>query len=233
MKGYLLVIICLFYLSPTSAHWDEVDNHTHMLTPEEEELLYDSLDDGDFLKSFNLRFQFQQTLWDECDDEITGNFEDSSITLTCSNRRAISVILQSFLFNHLSKCVNTGLVSIGAPSARFIHISHMGITADPLHSPRSLHSERRAIDLRVLRVEFQNGQQAHFAYGDLAHHQFFENVRQCWGNSLIQFNQCPPFDGARNRTGSIGREDGNHQNHLHISVPYCINGNYAGNFFRR
>ena len=231
MRFLLATLLIVSWSHSLMANSDEIDDHAHMLTPDQEEQLYEDLGLGEDFNRLNMFYKFPQTKWDECFNDITGNYQDNSMTLNCSRNRGISVILKHFLFKHFSKCVNQGLATIGAPQAQYIHLTHRGIAADPVHSPRSLHSELRAIDVRALRVRFQNGREVSFLYRNQAHHNFFEKIRSCWGQTLIQFNDCPARNGRVDRTGSIGREDKNHKSHTHISVPYCIDGKFAGNFF--
>ncbi len=202
--------------------------HAHVLSPEEEKAFYQELEDGPHI----LSFRFAQTHWRECQDFVTGNY----LNYACARNRGISVILKSFLEDHVFECVGRGLKAQGYPNeymVREVHLVHAGILGDPRHSPRSLHSENRAIDIKTFRVDIDGHGRANFHVGDLINKPFIDEFRSCWGEALYDYNECPLFNGEAFLTGSIGREDRNHQNHLHTSVPYCVGGSYAGNYFRR
>lgn len=183
------------------------------------------------LQGFDLQalFRFSQTQWNECASNPSGNY----YTVGCTPRRAISVILNDYLNRHLLACVDEGLEAQGGGRAAKVHIEHAGITGDRRHSPRSLHAENRAIDIKVLSVRLSNGQDRKFTYALTGNRPFYTALRRCWGERVNRENGCPLQSGQTLYTGSIGWEDKNHGAHMHLSVPYCLNGRYGTGFFQR
>lgn len=174
-------------------------------------------------------YKFAQTLWDECNEDVTGNYSGYG----CATRRGISVILKTYLANHIFKCVDAGLSAQGGGNADEIHITHAGIVGDARHSPRSMHAEQRAIDIKSIQIKKTNGQQTQFTYSKSGNRSFYVALRNCWGRTVATYNGCPLYNGSYMYTGSIGWEDRNHGQHMHLSVPYCINGSHGSYFWKR
>lgn len=174
-------------------------------------------------------FKFAQTLWDECSEDITGNYLDFG----CARRRHISEILKSFLADHIYKCVDEAMAAQGGGSASEIHITHAGIAGDRRHSPRSMHAENRAIDVKVFKVKLRDGSSKQFTYSKLGNRPFYTALRNCWGKTVSRYNECPLYNGSTFLTGSIGWENRNHGRHMHMSVPYCYNNRHGSYFWRR
>lgn len=179
-------------------------------------------------KSFDF-FRFAQTKWNECSDNPTGNYYQ----IRCSRIRGISVILKRFLRDNIFRCVDDGLRAQGLSSASRIHIIHDGIQGDPRHSPRSLHAESRAIDIKAIRVKFRSGNSKTLTFAGNSSRRFYNAFRSCWGGVVNRQNGCPYYKGNRSRTGTIGKEDRNHQRHMHTSVPHCFSGRYGSYYYRR
>ncbi len=177
-----------------------------------------------------LGFRFPQTKWRECQDHIMGNYTG----FNCTNRRNISVILKDYLLRNIETCSEEALKAIGV-SQRVVdtHITHVGIQGDPNHSPRSLHSESRAIDIKSIELALRNRTSRKFTFSRASNDPFYNSFRQCWGRKINRENGCPLISQSRLLTGSIGKEDPDHRRHLHLSVPYCKNGRYSSNYFRR
>lgn len=173
---------------------------------------------------------FPQKTWMECSDPVTGNYLDS---ICAPKGRTISVILDSYLQNRLMACVDAGLAAQGGGSAQVLHITHAGITADARHSPYSLHSVNRAIDIKILKVQLSSGQEKQFTYSKVGNRPFYTALRDCWGRTVNYYNGCPLYGGDPKLTGSIGWENTQHGHHMHLSVPYCVNGRYGAGLWRR
>lgn len=206
----------------------EAEQHEHVLTPEEEKEFYETY----FSKDSDLfiqRFRFPQTHWLECTDEITGNYYGYN----CASRRGISAILYSFMNNYIYQCIDAGLAAQGGGQVAELHIVHAGILGDRNHSPRSLHAENRAIDIKAFDMKLTSGAVKKFTFADSNHRPFFRAFRDCWGRVVNAHNGCPFYAGDPSRTGSIGWEDRNHQTHMHTSVPYCVNGRYGSGYYQR
>lgn len=174
-------------------------------------------------------FRFSQTLWDECNEAVTGNY----LSYGCARRRHISVILKSFLADHIYKCVDQALAAQGGGISDEIHITHAGIAGDRRHSPRSLHAENRAVDIKVIKVRLTNGLSRQFTYAKIGNRPFYTALRNCWGKTVSQFNECPLYRGTPLYTGSIGWENRNHGRHMHMSVPYCYNNRHGSYYWVR
>lgn len=170
---------------------------------------------------------FPQTHWNECSDRVTGNYSD----IACARARGISVILDEYLQDRLIACVDKGLEAQGGGTAEAIHINHAGITADSNHSPRSLHSVNRAIDIKSIKVQLTNDTDKEFKYSLASNRPFYKAMRKCWGNVVHTVNGCPLYRGDASLTGSIGWEDRDHGRHMHLSVPYCVGGNYGSYYW--
>lgn len=205
---------------------DEGQEHEHehgaVFTPEEEAEWSAS--------AKSLAFRFAQTKWKECRDDITGNYTGFG----CTNRRNISVILRDYLLRNVEDCAEEALRKIGINSTvRDTHIVHVGIQGDRNHSPRSLHAESRAVDIKSIELSLRNGGSRKFTFQSSSSDSFYRPFRQCWGRKVNQQNGCPLISGNPERTGSIGKEDRNHRKHMHLSIPYCVRGQYSSLYFRR
>ncbi|MCB0412066.1 MAG: hypothetical protein KDD22_06035 [Bdellovibrionales bacterium] len=231
MKNIIAILILSFTFSvhATEANLtdprDVVDTDEGVMSPDQEFNIF-SLGQDDVLAPL---YRFSQTSWRECTDSITGNY----IGYNCVSSRQISDILSRFMNNHFLTCVNEGLVKTGYAPANDLHVTHVGIHADPRHSPQSLHSENRAIDVKEFVAYWPNGASKRIDYQDSANRNFFVAFRQCWGRRVNQYNGCPLYSGESVLTGSIGWENANHQHHMHVSVPYCVGGNYGSYYYMR
>lgn len=205
---------------------EELDTDEGVLSPEQEEEFYKTHIPG---SSKARAFKFAQTTWRECDDFITGNYFGAN----CTNNRAMSVILKDFLDEHSHKCVNEALAAQGGGQVADLHIVHAGILGDPRHSPRSMHAENRAIDIKSMEVQLTSGQVKNFIYEGKASRPFYTAFRKCWGKVVHDFNGCPYYKSDASLTGTIGWENKNHQHHMHTSVPYCINGAYGPFYYQK
>lgn len=204
--------------------------HPKPFTPEEELSYFDIplLGANVFGPKKSLK-RFPQTNWNECRDP---RFRGRYYQAKCSSSRGISKILYKLLGANLERCVDYASQIAGHTMNDF-YIIHKGIYSDKRHSPMSLHSEGRAIDIHTIAIKtFWNGWIS-FNFEKQGKNKFFKALRSCWGDVLNRQNNCPLFEDLRWRTGSLGKEDEDHQIHLHLSVPYCINGSYSDEFYRR
>jgi hypothetical protein len=205
---------------------EEIDADEGVMSPEDE-VEYEKTYFPGSAKAYT--YKFAQTSWKECIDVVTGNYTGYK----CASSRAISVILKTFMDTHMYKCVNAGLAAQGGGTVDDYHIVHAGIKGDPNHSPRSLHAENRAIDIKSMEVKLTSGAVKNFVFSGSSSSAYFNAFRSCWGKIVRDFNTCPYFRGNASLTGSIGKEDKNHQHHMHTSVPYCISGNYGPYYFQK
>lgn len=230
MKFKTLIIALTFLSITTQAQNNEdvfeesfqaQETDSSVLSPEEAEQY--------LIDNENLRGFFPQTKWSECNDAITGNYSG----FNCSNNRGISVILEEFKNRNFLYCVNEALSHVGKPQAIDLHVTHDGIQGDANHSPRSLHAEARAVDVDSFVVYYNSTSSERISFAPSTNNAFFASFRSCWGRAVNTQNGCPLISGRYDLTGSIGKEDSNHQNHMHVSIPYCINGIYSSRYFRR
>ncbi len=227
MKKIILLIILLSTQNITFANTQEGEQdheheHATPFTPEEEERYFEDMGRGFKRKSF------PRTNWNECSDRrVTGNY----LSYRCTRQRNISQILFTFMKKNFETCVDKAAKSNNWRMKDF-HIIHKGIFGDARHSPRSLHSPGRAIDIAEIIVSTYGGNKK-MNFRKYGNGEFFTAFRKCWGRAIISQNNCPAYRGQVQLTGSIGKEDRNHQKHLHVSVPYCVKGKHAGNYFWR
>ena len=226
MKLFLILFLTLCFTSACSSnvfYAEETDSS--IIEPDLEELYIQKLTEN----NIDFKQRFAQTKWFECDELITGNFSGFS----CSNKRAISVILSGFIQDHFFRCVNYSLKKIKKPQASEVHIVHLGILGDANHSPKSLHSEARAIDIDAVEIRDKKNKVSVFNFKNDTNDEFYTHLRTCWGETVSEYNGCPILFEKEELTASIGKENPRHQNHLHISVPYCIQGQYSDLYFKR
>jgi hypothetical protein len=174
---------------------------------------------------------FPKTLWNECTEK---NFQGNYVGLNCTKREIANIFL-AFLDNNFKECASRGADSRGL-TLRDFKVIHKGLMADGKHSSRSLHSYFRAIDIKDVLVTNERGQTFQFNYEKHGRGRFYSEFRACWGRKVVEQNDCPPHSKGLHNTASIGKDDdpnNNHHQHLHVSLPYCINNNYAGNLFTR
>jgi len=217
-KYLVLVTISLTLGQVASA---QEHNHATTLSPEQEKLLFLGVKDG--RKSRDL------TTWNECRGDVEAYFLGSK----CSKERVISPTLKKYINSDFLSCVNEALLFSGRDNTSEIEISHKGIMADVRHSPLSLHSFGRAIDIHSIKVRYSIFRRESFNFEADGDASFFSTLRLCWGRVILEKNQCPLFENKFELTGTIGKEDEDHQKHLHLSVPFCQSGNYSEDYFIR
>ena len=174
-------------------------------------------------------YKFAQTVWNECADKPTGNYTGAA----CAKSRGMSVMLKTFIQSHMHKCIDQGLAAQGGGKVSSYHIVHAGIFADPRHSPRSLHAENRAIDIKSLQLKLTNGTSRTLVYEGTPNRAFYKAFRNCWGEIVHTYNGCPYASGVVGYTGSIGWENKDHQHHMHTSIPYCVGSSYGDYYYQR
>lgn len=205
----------------TKADREGGEGDTKVLSPEEEAEYIETLqEDSAALKAL---LSFPQTEWNECTDNTSGNYLD----FACAKKRNVSQILDGYLQGKLISCVNTAMTAQGGGEAGKVHLVHAGVTADARHSPKSLHSYNRAIDIKAIRINLKAGGSREYTYSKIGNRPFYAALRNCWGKLINTTNGCPLYRGSTLLTGSIGWENSDHGKHMHLSVPYCVNGKYG------
>jgi len=96
-----------------------------------------------------------------------------------------------------------------------------------------MHSFGRAIDIKEIVVTTRRNKRIAYNFEKNGEGQFFNKFRSCWGIVIKKQAKCPYFEKDRNLTGSIGKEDEDHQRHMHLSVPACRSGQYIEPCFKR
>ncbi|MDD0852176.1 hypothetical protein HBN50_03665 [Halobacteriovorax sp. GB3] len=225
-KGLVLAAMSLVLANAPMAQ-EEQHEHAKVFNPQEEQEFYNqALQKGELEI---LDFRFSQGSWYECEDMVTGNFSGYK----CASRRQVSQILNEYMMEHMQGCVQEALDEQDGGTIEKMHIVHDGILGDRRHSPRSLHAENRAIDIRSFELNLTDGSKKSYVYEKLENREFFTTFRKCWGRVVHENNGCPVYKNNIMRTGSIGWEDKNHQHHMHTSVPYCVSGKYGSYYYNR
>lgn len=230
MKFLIVAFSLLLMATSAPAAPIEIDNDSSVLTPEQEAEFYDNYLNMEILNTGRAAtFKFPQTIWNECADEITGNYYGYA----CAKSRGIAVILKKFLFDYIYDCVDAGLAATGGGTVSDLHIVHAGILGDVNHAPKSLHSQNRAIDIKSFEMKLTNGQVKKLVYEGTTNRTFYTAFRKCWGEVVHKYNGCPYYANSPGLTATIGWENKDHQRHMHTSVPYCINGQYSSLYYQK
>lgn len=227
MKKLILLLIAAFNLGCFAQAQSLENEHKHArpFTPEEEEKYFAQLERERGNKKW--KTAFGHTRWNECVRPFTGNYTGAN----CARQRRIGEILFDYMDEQMKNCLEQISSEMGFEMEDF-HVVHNGIYADRNHSPRSLHSVGRAIDIKTIKILKPDGTSISFNYGKDGLGTFYTKLRSCWGKVVHQWNSCPVL-GRYDRTGSVGKENRDHQHHLHISVPYCVAGAYSSRYYRK
>lgn len=146
----------------------------------------------------------------------------------CDRELEMNKGLVDFVNRNMENCVREGwnahtasrpeLADNPMGKVRFFHEGCMG---DARHQTTpSWHNHGLAWDISAIEI---GGTPLWFMKGENV--AFFSAFRQCWGEAVKSFdNSCSTRTGkSRSRAskpaGTIGKEDKNHQNHLHLSLP--------------
>ncbi len=143
---------------------------------------------------------------------------------SCDKGRLMNSALADFLKSYLPSCLNRALQSAAKAPAKSITFIHHGVAGDKAHTNTSWHGDYLAIDLIGFEIDGQK-----YLYRNRSDYAFFESVRKCWATSVEQYarksrKRCFqtaefPADVEKTPSGTVGREDANHKNHLHLSLP--------------
>lgn len=137
---------------------------------------------------------------------------------TCSPGRdgalKMSETLSSFLDRNLNRCVSVAAGTTVSGGKLF----HAGVIGDARHKQTgSLHNAGLAIDVNAIEA---NGKT--YVYADASAKGFFSKLRDCWGKAAQTERLGCLQNGAKGTPpGSVGDEDSDHTQHLHLSVPPC------------
>ncbi len=150
----------------------------------------------------------------------------------CDGELKMHEDLATFISNNFGRCVSQ---AAGVNSFEKGKVHHAGTMGDAKHQrTKSLHNYGLAIDINTIEIDGRV-----FTYADRDETpgaaQFFEKLRKCWGDAAQrERNGCLPERASGMPHGSIGHEDHNHQNHLHLSLPMCrdvAGGAYIAQFW--
>lgn len=168
----------------------------------------------------------EQVYVNECGPEgITTNYAErkggSLKHYNCSKKRKVSKEYFNFFNENFATC-NKKAFSKLYPSAEVTKISftHEGVAGDTRHSNGSYHSINRAIDIALFKIEAK-GKSFVFDVKNQnkrTEKTFFKEFRQCWNDAIIAHKGSCNGSGYQ---GTIGGEDKDHKNHMHVSLPFC------------
>jgi len=243
MRNTIKTLICLLLVS--SGANASLGGHDHVTSDHLEESQYSGVLSEDapliplteaqiasvIFEGLNVASRFPKTLWSECSQK---NFKGNYVGLNCTKREIAKIFLK-FLDKNFKNCATRAADSRGVELKSF-KVVHAGIKGDRSHNPRSLHKQFRAMDIKDVLITDKNNKTFQFNYKENGRGRFYNELRACWGRAIIDQNDCPPHYRGINFTGTIGKDDdpyNKHHRHLHMSLPYCVAGNYAGNLFRR
>lgn len=164
--------------------------------------------------------------------------DGDSLKLSCDLMPVSQVWLDSFL-EALPKCIeeSTQAVGWGFPDSLVVH-SVMIYMHKGSSGKLSLHAPARAVDISKLELVYPEGSrdvvvslagESNNVGGDATlERKFLRAFRGCWSAYLVDHAKCSNWS-KDNFRGSVGWEDSAHQNHLHLSRPFCPNdSNYKG-----
>lgn len=170
----------------------------------------------------------EQVYWNECEGTMKSNYAERKNGklnhYACTKRRKVSKEYFNFFEQKFPVCVTEAFASIqtNGESKKIDKISftHEGVAGDSSHSNRSFHSVNRAMDVALFKVT--SGKKTYVIDvkkgKDGLEKIFLNKFRKCWNDSIISYN---PKCSNTGNNGTIGHEDKHHQNHMHVSLPYC------------
>ncbi len=156
--------------------------------------------------------------------------DGNSIQLKCERMPVSEVWLQTFL-EALPQCIAESTAAVGwkMPASVVVH-SVMIYMHKGSNGKLSLHAPARAVDISKLELIDSKGSQnvvvslANQANNPIddttTERKFLRAFRGCWSDTLVDRYACSNWN-KQNFRGSVGWEDSAHQNHLHLSRPFC------------
>lgn len=238
MLSFFILGLMIFQVQAQDFGMSSMDDEAVPFTPEQESEFFSQPDNSDFMERAGMGS------WNEASASsrtsikgFTGNYKGYAPRPGA----AMAEILKQYLGNYMKDCIKESLVVAGrkdvAQTLGHVHILHNGIMGDGRHQKtKSLHNVGRAIDLVEFKMSYKKGTssaQVIYNYNKDGRGVFFNELRSCWGRVVAVENDCPYFEGEQWLTGSIGKENKNHQHHLHLSVPVCKGGSYVNGYYKR
>lgn len=139
----------------------------------------------------------------------------------CDRQLTMGEEFSEFLNSTLSRCANQAAGTSSFEVGKIWHASSMPSAEHLARSPNSLHNFGAAIDLNAIQIDNRKFIFAD-AKSDPATREFVDKFRKCWGHAAQNWRSgCLPNRSSGMPHGTIGHEDPNHQNHFHISLPFC------------
>lgn len=166
--------------------------------------------------------------WDGCDKEavVRGGYDSDT---KCGNGTVLPAYAEH-LNKHFFGCVEKGALAAGYSQPERVFIRHWGTYVNRNarnSSSLSMHAYARAIDIVKFIIYDQTGKatsvSTHVRDFKGATVKFYNAFRQCWKDTMP--SSCRP--GQREYSGSIGipgsELGGNslHNDHIHLSFPFC------------
>jgi hypothetical protein len=165
--------------------------------------------------------------------------DGKELKLTCDRMPVSEIWLETFL-DAFPQCLEKSLkaAELEKPESVIIH-SVMIYMHKGKGQRLSLHAPGRAVDISKLELVYADknreiivskaNKKNNPSGGELTiERTFYTAFRRCWDENLVQKHGCNVWkkDGYR---GSVGWEDSDHQNHIHLSRPFCpSDSNYLG-----
>lgn len=183
-------------------------------------------------------------LWNECEGRIKGNYSNDYSTASsfakkfrdhtnwknssdvkikqgsCAKNRVVSREFFDFMEKSLPQCLAKAL-GVSEDKIVFANLAHVGVTADSKHSPKSLHTVARAIDITGFEIYLAGENQPRRFNHAMASHAIKKTKKNL---SPAQLEQTAFWRNFRNCTdglggGSLGPEfNSAHEGHVHISL---------------
>lgn len=215
----------------------ELDHDNMIFLKEDQKSVADSLEEAQYIIIKNALLYMpdiiqiatlpgEEGTWRECDDR---NYVGNYTGYRCFRRgRSISKYFKSFLDKHLLNCINESLRKIDQPRVSRVGIKHAGISGDQRHrrAGGSYHNIDRAIDVKEFyfpstKLSTMNYRKAVVSKSS-KERKFFEQFRSCYQRKNIErSSKCKINKKTHGYVASIGWEDKNHRQHIHVSYPFC------------
>lgn len=147
----------------------------------------------------------------------------------CDRQREISAEFYRFLERNFNSCVSEALSVAYNIQSQVVQstFSHVSVTRPGARvrgtGQLSNHAAGRAIDITSIQYTLADGQTNEINYPytrrGTPDRLFFDQLRTCWDQANVE-RGCRTYGGGVYRC-SIGWEESNHRDHLHLALPYC------------
>lgn len=133
----------------------------------------------------------------------------------CDKRLTMADSFRDFLDRNFGRCARQAAGRTDSNEGGTIF--HAGTIGDARHQQTgSLHNKGLAIDVKAILL---GSKVYNYSRKDAETQEFFTKFRACWSDA-VRSARGPCMNSLRS-PGCIGHEDRAHQNHMHLSLPYC------------